>query len=72
MVPPSRQHNLFIRAIFDGMAALVGRTLYATTEFGFGLLLTIGAFAPYFWTRRSEVVGALNPALDAAVGSQRG
>jgi membrane protease YdiL (CAAX protease family) len=49
-------HNLFIQAIFDRMTAPVGRVLYVTTEFGAGLGLTIGAFALYFWTRRSEVV----------------
>lgn len=49
-------HNLFIQAIFDRMTAPVGRTLYVTTEFGAGLVLTIGAFALYFWTRRKEVL----------------
>jgi uncharacterized protein len=48
-------HNLFIQAIFDRMTAPVGRALYLTTEFGAGLVLTIGAFALYFWTRRGEV-----------------
>jgi membrane protease YdiL (CAAX protease family) len=48
-------HNLFIQAIFDRMTAPVGKTLYVTTEFGFGLVLTIGAFALYFWSRRGEV-----------------
>jgi membrane protease YdiL (CAAX protease family) len=48
-------HNLFIQAIFDRMTAPVGRALYVTTEFGAGLVLTAGAFALYFWTRRKEV-----------------
>jgi membrane protease YdiL (CAAX protease family) len=48
-------HNLFIQAIFDRMTAPVGRVLYITTEFGVGLVLSIGAFALYFWTRRNEV-----------------
>jgi membrane protease YdiL (CAAX protease family) len=48
-------HNLFIQAIFDRMTAPVGRALYITTEFGGGLVLTIGAFALYFWFRRNEV-----------------
>ena len=48
-------HNLFIQAIFDRMTAPVGRVLYVTTEFGIGLVLTIGAFALYFWTRRNQV-----------------
>ncbi len=49
-------HNLFIQAIFDGITAPAGRALYVTTEFGFGLVLTIGACAVYFWTRRNEVL----------------
>jgi uncharacterized protein len=48
-------HNLFIQAIFDRMTAPTGRALYITTEFGAGLVLTMGAFAVYFWTRRGEV-----------------
>jgi len=51
-------HNLFIQAIFDRMTAPVGRALYVTTEFGAGLVLSIGAFAVYFWSRRGEVAGA--------------
>lgn len=51
-------HNLFIQAIFDEMTAPAGRALYITTEFGCGLVLTIGAVAVYFWTRRSEVTMA--------------
>lgn len=48
-------HNLFIQAIFDRMTAPIGKALYITTEFGAGLVLTIGAFAIYFWTRRNEL-----------------
>jgi membrane protease YdiL (CAAX protease family) len=48
-------HNLFIQAIFDRMTAPAGRALYITTEFGAGLVLTMGALAVYFWTRRGEV-----------------
>jgi uncharacterized protein len=48
-------HNLFIQAIFDRMTAPAGRALYITTEFGGGLVLTAGAFAIYFWSRRGEV-----------------
>jgi membrane protease YdiL (CAAX protease family) len=50
-------HNLFIQAIFDRMTAPVGRALYVTTEFGAGLVFSIGAFAIYFWMRRGEVAG---------------
>lgn len=49
-------HNAFIQVIFDGMTRPVGRVLYITTEFGAGLVLTMGAFAVYFWTRRGEVL----------------
>lgn len=48
-------HNLFIQAIFDRMTAPAGKALYVTTEFGAGLVLTIGAAAVYVWTRRNEV-----------------
>jgi membrane protease YdiL (CAAX protease family) len=48
-------HNIFIQIIFDGMTAPLGRTLYITTEFGAGLVLTMGAFAVYFWARCNEV-----------------
>lgn len=49
-------HNLFIQAILDRMTAPVGKALYVTTEFGAGLVLTIGAVALYLWSRRGEVV----------------
>lgn len=48
-------HNLFIQAIFDEMTAQTGRALYYTTEFGCGLVLSVGATAVYFWTRRGEL-----------------
>src|SRR5579862_280488 len=48
-------HNLFIQAIFDRITAPAGKALYITTEFGVGLVLTIGAFAVYLWTRRNEL-----------------
>jgi membrane protease YdiL (CAAX protease family) len=52
-------HNLFIQAIFDEMTASTGRAVYYTTEFGCGLVLTVGTTAVYFWTRRREVVDEL-------------
>ena len=48
-------HNLFIQAIFDRITAPVGRSLYITTEFGLGMVLTVGVCALYFWMRRKEV-----------------
>jgi uncharacterized protein len=48
-------HNLFIQAILDEMTAPAGRTLYYTTEFGCGLVVTVGAVAAYLWTRRGEL-----------------
>jgi membrane protease YdiL (CAAX protease family) len=48
-------HNLFVQAIFDRLTAPAGRALYFTTEFGAGLVLTIGATAVYFWLRRKEL-----------------
>jgi membrane protease YdiL (CAAX protease family) len=48
-------HNLFIQAILDRITAPVGRALYVTTEFGFGLVVTIGATGLYFWLRRKEL-----------------
>jgi uncharacterized protein len=52
-------HNLSIQAIFDRLTAPVGRVLYVTTEFGAGLVLTIGACAFYLWTRRNELARAV-------------
>ena len=49
-------HNLFIQAILDRMTAPAGKALYVTTEFGFGLVLTIGATGLYFWRRRGELL----------------
>ncbi len=47
-------HNLFIQAIFDEITAPAGRALYITTEFGAGLVLTIGTVAVYFWLRQRK------------------
>jgi uncharacterized protein len=49
-------HNVFIQVIFDGMTKPVGRVLYITTEFGAGLVVTMGVFALYFWSRRNELL----------------
>ncbi len=38
-------HNLFVQAVFDPMTRPVGRALYITTEFGFGLAITVAVTA---------------------------
>lgn len=48
-------HNLFVQSIYDELTAPVGKAKYITTEFGFGLALTITAVAIYFWKRRKEL-----------------
>jgi membrane protease YdiL (CAAX protease family) len=65
-------HNLFIQAILDGMTAAAGRTLYYTTEFGCGLVLTVGAVAAYLWTRRGELParGSAEPEQITAVSKE--
>jgi uncharacterized protein len=60
-------HNVFIQAIFDGMTKPVGRTLYITTEFGAGLVVTMWIVALYFWSRRGEVAKTGNPVVQEAV-----
>jgi membrane protease YdiL (CAAX protease family) len=52
-------HNVCVQAIFDRMTAPAGKVLYATKEFGCGLVLTVGAAALYFWTRRRLVEPAM-------------
>lgn len=58
-------HNLFIQAIFDEMTAPAGRALYLTTEFGCGLVLTIGATALILWRRQVRLT-AEQPVSTAA------
>jgi len=48
-------HNLFIQAILDRLTAPVGRALYVTTEFGAGLVLTVGVTGLYFWLQRKQL-----------------
>lgn len=48
-------HNLFILQIFDGMTRPSTSALHWTTESGLGLVLTTGAFAIYFWSRRRDL-----------------
>jgi membrane protease YdiL (CAAX protease family) len=51
-------HNLFVQLIFDAITAPAGRVLYITTEFGAGLVLTIGAIATYLWLRERKSLAA--------------
>jgi hypothetical protein len=37
------------------MTAPAGRALYFTTEFGCGLVLTVGATAAFLWSRRNQL-----------------
>jgi membrane protease YdiL (CAAX protease family) len=60
-------HNLFIQTILDEITAPAGRALYYTTEFGCGLVLTIGAVAVYLCSRRGELVRSEVGEGDAAV-----
>ena len=64
-------HNLFIQAILDGMTASAGRTLYYTTEFGCGLVLTVGAVAAYLWTRRGELPDGVARELESTAEAAR-
>jgi membrane protease YdiL (CAAX protease family) len=64
-------HNLFIQAILDGMTASSGRTLYYTTEFGCGLVLTVGAVAAYLWTRRGELPDGVARELESTAEAAR-
>jgi uncharacterized protein len=63
-------HNLFIQGIFDEMTA-PGRALYYTTEFGCGLILTIGAVAAYLWTRRGELPSGEQPGFEKSSASTK-
>jgi membrane protease YdiL (CAAX protease family) len=60
-------HNVFIQAIYDGMTKPVGRTLYITTEFGVGLVVTMWVVALYLWMRRGEVSIPSDARLGTAV-----
>jgi uncharacterized protein len=42
-------HNLFVQAIFDRITAQNGRALYVTTEFGFGMVITVAITAFILW-----------------------
>lgn len=45
-------HNLFVQAIFDRLTKPETKALYVTTEFGFGLAITIAIVAVYLIVRQ--------------------
>lgn len=51
-------HNLFIQGIFDPMTATTGAAPYITSEFGWGLALTIGILALIAWSNRNKLAGS--------------
>ncbi|HEY4304494.1 MAG TPA: type II CAAX endopeptidase family protein [Gemmatimonadaceae bacterium] len=51
-------HNLFVQAFFDRVTVDTGHTRWFTTEFGAGLVVTIGLTALIFWRARSQLSGA--------------
>jgi membrane protease YdiL (CAAX protease family) len=52
-------HNLFIQGILDQMTAQTGRSVYLTSEFGAGMVVTTALVAGWLWTRRSELPEAV-------------
>ena len=50
-------HNAYVQGVFDQLMRDTGHTRWITTEFGAGMIVTIGIFAIYFWGRRAEVEG---------------
>ena len=52
-------HNLFVQAFFDRVTVDKGTTLWLTTEFGAGLVVTIGITSLVFWRFRDRVAPAL-------------
>ena len=48
-------HNLFIQATLDRLTAPVGQARYLTTEFGAGMVFTIGTMALFFWLGRKQL-----------------
>jgi uncharacterized protein len=48
-------HNLFIQRILDPSTSTTGFAPRVTSEFGFGMMITVWIFAFYFWKRRGEL-----------------
>lgn len=61
-------HNLFVQAIFDRMTQQQGRALYVTSEFGFGLAITIIIAA--IWLTVRHPVSATEARMAAARGAE--
>ena len=61
-------HNLFIQASFDRSTAQSGQALYVTTEFGFGLVLTVAITAFFLWrsSKPEQDAGVLQQETAAA------
>jgi hypothetical protein len=63
---------LFIQAIFDRMTTQGGKSLYVTTEFGFGLAITTAITALIVWWKPASQSAALglDPAQTPATAAQ--
>lgn len=48
-------HNAFLQIVFDPLTAPVGKVPYITSEFGVGLMLTVGVVGYYLWRGRREM-----------------
>lgn len=48
-------HNVLLQTIFDPLTAPVGKVPFITTEFGGGLMLTVGAVGFFLWRRQKEM-----------------
>jgi membrane protease YdiL (CAAX protease family) len=62
-------HNLFVQAVFDRMTQQQGRALYVTSEFGFGLAITIIVAA--LWLTLRHPVSATEARMDEPLASSR-
>jgi len=64
-------HNLFVQAFFDRVTVDTGPTLWLTTEFGAGLVVTIGITAWLFWRARDALASPnVSVPMDAPATSQ--
>jgi uncharacterized protein len=56
-------HNLFLEGLLDPSTTTTGFAPHITSEFGFGLTITVWIVALYLWRRRGEL--PVNPHQDA-------